>query len=303
MKLSAAILGVAAAQYESWNYQNDYNLGDASGKVGHAISGVVGGHMGNKRFCATTVDTTHFFRWDFSANGYHSQRNTVECVGEELYCTIEERAHFGQVIGIRAGCAQMMNHPQVASVLPFTVVEEKRHDNQEAARGTVFSNAGTAVNIYYGIGGCLALPAQNGDERSNHHTDFAVNLKNNYFSKESSNGYGNNQCLRFLSGTETGDLLPFGVSVCRVCCLASDQADTVCNAPTATEFLTFDATLFVCTGNQCYKELYPNYSMVTQANQYNTIKNVFVTKCDGATCAPTYAQGGSAAIPMVAGGR
>ena len=33
MKLSAAILGVAAAQYESWNYQNDYNLGDASGKV------------------------------------------------------------------------------------------------------------------------------------------------------------------------------------------------------------------------------------------------------------------------------
>merc|ERR1712176_431113 len=58
------------------------------------------------------------FNWTSNSTGgyFKDGRNVVECVGEELYCFIEERAQFGQIIGITAGCEQMMNHPAVAIV-------------------------------------------------------------------------------------------------------------------------------------------------------------------------------------------
>ena len=68
------------------------------------------------------------------------------------------------------------------------------------------------VNIYYGIGGCLALPAQNGVNVDS--ATFASSLKLNYH-LPSNSGYGQNQCLRFATIDGHVELLPFGVSVCR----------------------------------------------------------------------------------------
>ena len=91
----------------------------------------------------------------------------------------------------------MMNHPQVATVAPITLSpENKNHYNQEAGRGNTFSNGGGSVTIFYGIGGCLALPAQNGPD--NFASNFRDNMELNYF-MGTHGGYGQNQCLRFQS--------------------------------------------------------------------------------------------------------
>ena len=85
------------------------------------------GHGGNRRFCHTTGHQRAIWQWSSSANGgyFNEGRNRMECIGEELYCFIEERAQFGQIIAITAGCEQMMNHPQVMNLIIEPVVNLK----------------------------------------------------------------------------------------------------------------------------------------------------------------------------------
>lgn len=335
MKLSAVLLAVVAAQDgdDRWSFY-DYSIPN-DGRVGHAVSGVgmatMGGHEGNRRYCHSTMDTLKIHRWDASMNGYFAHFNPVECIGEELFCSIEERAHFGQVIGIRAGCAQMMNHPQVPTALSTAVLTElKNHYNQEAARGASFNQGGTAIEIFYGIGGCLALPAQNGYDTSS--LSFSSSMKENYF-MGTSGGYGQNQCLRQQRLVGMAQLLPFGVSVCRTCCVASgsyyDSSDGPCNfwpygvtggngaLPTiqASDFDCAMADTTACafdtqagtasTCQICHREMYPNFSMYMQPD-YSTSMNVFehsesgLPFCNSSSgspaCYPAFVYGGSQQI-------
>merc|ERR1712174_66560 len=127
-----------------------------------------GGHGGNKRYCHTTGHGQLVYNWTSNSNGgyFANGRNIVQCIGEELYCFIEERAQFGQIIGISAGCEQMMNHPSVTIQDQQTgsnINAVKNNYNQEAARGgTTFHG----LNSFYGIGGCLSMPAQNGHQHT-----------------------------------------------------------------------------------------------------------------------------------------
>jgi len=333
MKLSALLVAVVAAEDDRWSFY-DYSI-PADGKVGHASSGLgtadMGGHEGNRRYCHSTLDTKKIYRWDMSMHGYFGHFNAVECLGEELFCTIEERAHFGQITGIRAGCAQMMNHPQVSTAEPITVVgqeELKNHYNQEAARGQTFNQGGTGIDIFYGVGGCLALPAQNGYDT--HHADFRGNLVNNYFSG-TNGGYGQNQCLRFQMGDAKAQLLPFGVSVCRACCLATAAFYDINNAvsvhgpcnffPIGTGGVPallaadFGCTLSAgtaCTSvgtgtdcDVCTKEMFPNFSMYMQPTYggTTTYSNLFQNGqtpngqfCTASLCVPESVWSGSQPI-------
>lgn len=340
MKLSAILLGVVAAQEgdDRWSFY-DYHI-PAGGKVGHAVSGIGtaghGGHEGNRRYCHSTLDTVHIYRWDVTMNGYFAHFNPVECLGEELFCHIEERAHFGQIIGIRAGCAQMMNHPQVSTAASVTVSPElKNHYNQEAARGATFQQGTNGpVTIFYGIGGCLALPAQNGYDT--YHTDFQSSMEANYF-MGTHGGYGMNQCLRQQRFSAKTPLLPFGVSVCRACCLADNDyfstnggnAQGPCNfwpfgngagKPIITDAMfdcsledgttacPFDSTTTnASTCRICRKEMFPNFSMFLQPD-YDVYTNLFqidqgsAAFCDmSSTCTPEFVYGGSQ--PIAGGGR
>merc|ERR1712156_112829 len=212
------------------------------------------GHGGNRRYCHTTRNNRAVYNWTSHAyGGYFAEgRNFMECVGEELYCFIEERAHFGQVIGITAGCEQMMNHPSVTITDQQAVVGsyDQRNNvhnnfNRESARGGENMHEYTT---FYGIGGCLAMPAQNGhqavqDRRNNDGSDHRITASDitsrigtdsaewttskyqNYY-RFFHGGYGQNQCLRFnkvgvgRTVYAPANLLPFGVSVCRACCIA-----------------------------------------------------------------------------------
>jgi hypothetical protein len=260
------------------------------------------GHAGNRRYCHTTRNNRAVYNWTSHAyGGYFAEgRNFMECMGEELYCFIEERAHYGQIIGITAGCEQMMNHPSVtiqdqqalisASYTQINAI--KNNYNQEAARGGANRHG---FFTYYGLGGCLAMPAQNGHhlindrarpdargiypdtggEQTNElrHPEYhrqGVDSSSwrsykwlNYY-RNFHGGYGQNQCLRFPKqrlndndaatvdvGTicangnavnqcqarvnpshiynSPGNLLPFGVSVCRACCVAEFAQDHLFN--------------------------------------------------------------------------
>lgn len=320
MKLSLGFLALTAAQDASkddgsdrWGYY-DYHI-PYDGKIGHAVSGHKGGHEGNRRYCHATLDTQKIYRWDASIYGYFGHFNPVECVGEELFCHIEERAHFGQVIGIRAGCAQMMNHPQVSTAAPITLKPElKNHYNQEAARGATFQQTTNPVSIYYGIGGCLALPAQNGYDT--YHADWQAAMEKNYF-LGTHGGYGQNQCLRFHRNDQKADLLPFGVSVCRACCVATNDyfsnsgsnngnANGPCNFwrygsgslpnidDSGSDFECYKADLSACkiseeTCKLCHKQMFPDFSMYYQP-YFDTYHNLFKNFCpdDPAKCTPEY---------------
>merc|ERR1712242_691187 len=165
--------------------------------------------------------------WTNNALGgyFKDGRNVVECVGEELYCFIEERAQFGQIIGITAGCEQMMNHPAVAIANQQTGVyinAVKNNYNQEAARGGTNFHG---LKSFYGIGGCLSMPAQNGheyvaqaspaQETGTDSANWTTSKWNNYY-RFFHGGFGQNQCLRFpkMNGStrvdSPGTLLPFG---------------------------------------------------------------------------------------------
>jgi len=270
-------------------------------------------------------------------NGYFAHFNPVECLGEELFCHIEERAQFGQIIGIRAGCAQMMNHPQVSTAAPITLFPDlKPHYNQEAARGAIFQQTTGDVAIYYGIGGCLALPAQNGYDM--HHADFRSSLMVNYY-MGSHGGYGMNQCLRFQAFSAKANLAPFGVSVCRTCCLAhNDYYDSFglstnggnvngpCNfwpygasgvpAINAGDFdcfmadgssCQFDSAAGVASNCQiCHREMFPNFSMYLQPD-YDVYSNLFeidqggAAFCGSGVCTPEEIYTGTQ--PIAGGGR
>ena len=127
------------------------------------------GHGGNRRYCHTTRNNRAVYNWtSHKYGGYFAEgRNFMECMGEELYCFIEERAHYGQIIGITAGCEQMMNHPSVTIQDQQALISDaytqinaiKNNYNQEAARGGANRHG---FFTFYGLGGCLAMPAQNG---------------------------------------------------------------------------------------------------------------------------------------------
>ncbi|CAG5079005.1 Oidioi.mRNA.OKI2018_I69.PAR.g9144.t1.cds [Oikopleura dioica] len=178
--------------------------------------------QGNGKFCHSTADKL-IYRWDRSKYGYFSYYNRVECVGEEFYCFIEERAHFGQVYGIKAGCAQMMNHPQVKRP---TTPALQQWNNREAGRGRGFKNSGDSdtLNVFYGVGGCMAMSAQNQQD----HLDSSVDTFNNNNYHKQFDWY-QAQCLRLETNADNSkqkDLLPFGVSVCRACCIAGADVET-----------------------------------------------------------------------------
>merc|ERR1712227_712861 len=194
------------------------------------------GHAGNRRFCHTTRNNRAVYNWTSHAyGGYFAEgRNFMECMGEELYCFIEERAHYGQIIGITAGCEQMMNHPSVTIQDQQALISSsytqinaiKNNYNQEAARGGANRHG---FFTYYGLGGCLAMPAQNGHHLINdrarpnarggtwpdasglqtnelRHPEYhrqGVDSSSwrsykwlNYY-RNFHGGYGQNQCLRF----------------------------------------------------------------------------------------------------------
>merc|ERR1712156_1009024 len=336
------------------------------------------GHGGNRRYCHTTRNNRAVYNWTSHAyGGYFAEgRNFMECMGEELYCFIEERAHYGQIIGITAGCEQMMNHPSVTIQDQQALISDsytqinaiKNNYNQEAARGGANRHG---FFTYYGLGGCLAMPAQNGHHmiaprqrgpattlggtaqtsQRYHPNGYRVGVDSdswraykwtNYY-RNFHGGYGQNQCLRFpkqrlksdpasssdivdptslsscgttddvddditgtpnttdnntTDGTSTsqsscfervssnkiynspGQLLPFGVSVCRACCVAEfaqedaftssgvvsgSYATMLCNYPPDT-----DANIEKQTNEQ-FEELIPRFDMAGAAfNAFQT---------------------------------
>merc|ERR1711990_539059 len=270
----------------------------SSGEFADATRYLRYGHGGNRRYCHTTRNNRAVYNWTSHAyGGYFAEgRNFMECMGEELYCFIEKRAHYGQIIGITAGCEQTMNHPSVTIQdqqaligTGYTQINAiKNNYNQEAARGGANRHG---FFTYYGLGGCLAMPAQNGHHlisdraRPNargtfpdaggsglqtnelRHPEYhrqGVDSSSwrsykwlNYY-RNFHGGYGQNQCLRFpkqrlndgavntiATGTvcdattckyrvneshiynSPGNLLPFGVSVCRACCVAEFSQDAL----------------------------------------------------------------------------
>jgi len=220
MKFSAALFVVAAAQTDGddrgYYFQDYYNTNTYAGKTGQNVDyNKYGLANGNRRYCHATRKDQQIRHWDVSINGYFADNNyyPVECFGHDMFCYIEERAQFGQVVNIQAGCAQMMNHPATDEVNTDDLVSQiyKLYYNKEAARGD-------EVSFYYGIGGCLALPAQNGyDSRA---ADFKQNLiKNRWMGLHG--GFGLNQCLRFHEKDGPKAKLRLGTSVCRACCLAT----------------------------------------------------------------------------------
>jgi hypothetical protein len=370
---------------QAWQYNA------TNGPMRETLRYLAYGHGGNRRYCHTTRHNRAVYNWtSHKFGGYFAEgRNFMECMGEELYCFIEERAHYGQIIGITAGCEQMMNHPSVTiqdqqQLISNTYTQInaiKNNYNQEAARGGANRHG---FFTYYGLGGCLAMPAQNGhhytfdrlrppvrgavgddqgQERelistSNHRigVDSAswrsykwLNYYRNYHG-----GYGQNQCLRFpkqrlddnhiktadvlldkalvdhagacktgssapvagdydqttcvggtcngggcsagtcagcgfrvkdtVTYTSPGSLLPFGVSVCRACCvaefstikpetftsdaygeLAAGAVSMLCNYPPDTDSVVYNNT------NDQFEELVPRFDMAGAAfNAFQT---------------------------------
>jgi len=377
------------------------------------------GHAGNRRFCHTTRNNRAVYNWTSHAyGGYFAEgRNFMECMGEELYCFIEERAHYGQIIGITAGCEQMMNHPSVTIQDQQALIADdytqinaiKNNYNQEAARGGANRHG---FFTYYGLGGCLAMPAQNGhhlvkdrirpNARGGAWPDATGVQTNelrspdlhrqgvdapawrsykwlNYY-RNFHGGYGQNQCLRYpkqrlqdavadgdtidpgvvsscatfstsnidgcyddtadgcgkrikstFTYTSPGSLLPFGVSVCRACCVAqfysydhtnndftdvSNNGDVfvnynglggaqemLCNYPPDSDTVVEDMT------NEQFEELIPRFDMAGPAynafqvpNQINKVmmddrdNNLFV---HGSWCSEAGPARGCARIPFV----
>jgi hypothetical protein len=346
-----------------------FHLG-SSGIYRDSLRYLAYGHAGNRRYCHTTRHNRAVYNWtSHQYGGYFAEgRNIMECMGEELYCFIEERAHYGQIIGITAGCEQMMNHPSVTIQDQQALITDtytqinaiKNNYNQEAARGGANRHG---FFTYYGLGGCLAMPAQNGAHytydrlrppprgvgdgerdllwpalhRVGVDSDAWQSYKWMNYYRNYHGGYGQNQCLRFpkqrlddtiatdtptspldpatvtpcktsaLTGAEAegtdcakriadtfnytspGSLLPFGVSVCRACCVAqfsftgkftstngvvddtgidenyfTRATDLLCNYPPDA-----DATIKSMTDDQ-FEELIPRFDMAGAA--YNAFQ-------------------------------
>lgn len=309
MKFSAALVVVAAAQTDGddrgYYFQDYYNTNAYAGKTGQDVDyNKYGLANGNRRYCHATRKDQQIRSWDVALNGYFNFNNyyPVECFGHDMFCYIEERAQFGQIVNIQAGCAQMMNHPHSTEVNEDDLVSQiyKLYYNKEAARGD-------EVQFYYGIGGCLALPAQNGyDSRSgvddNDAKSFKKNLKDNRW-MGLHGGFGLNQCLRFHDKDGPKAKLRLGTSVCRACCLATphyyaDETDMsateieknyMCNhlpykaaspadhgVPKIPSDDTNDTPTFDCEtgGAWCKKEITPNFGQYSVPN-YKLYYNLF----------------------------
>ena len=345
---------------------NDSQAGHlhAAGEFADTVRYLRYGHGGNRRYCHTTRNNRAVYNWtSHKYGGYFGEgRNFMECMGEELYCFIEERAHYGQIIGITAGCEQMMNHPSVTiqdqqaliSTSYTQINAIKNNYNQEAARGGANRHG---FFTYYGLGGCLAMPAQNGHHMVNdrlrppargswpeaagtqtselrapayHRQGVDSESWRSYkwlnYYRNFHGGYGQNQCLRFpkqrlqetVSADSTagnrvtvgdhtntctantdgssnitnggcqarvanthiynspGNLLPFGVSVCRACCVAEFAIDAsfdatstagstmLCNYPPDID------TNIVSQTDEQFEELIPRFDMAGAA--YNAFQ-------------------------------
>ncbi|CBY12703.1 unnamed protein product [Oikopleura dioica] len=313
MRLAAIFAAPALGQwsdYAIFNQAPSYS----GAKFGSTYTSVESSKQtGNGKFCHSTQDKL-IYRWDRSKYGYFQDYERVKCVGEEFYCFIEERAHFGQVIGIKAGCAQMASHPQVKRPTAYQVVQAGQWNNREPGRGRSFTNSGDSdpVDVFYGVGGCMAMPAQNQPS----HLDSTVNTfnENNYHPQHNSHQA---QCLRLHVKSGQKNLLPFGVSVCRACCIAGTDEETnygtdggddeaPCNflpfangssapaIPPASGSGGFDctndaarATDSAADGSDatwCAKELVPKLEMVTYSSTAPV--NLFSNSCAASPCTP-----------------
>lgn len=305
MRLAAIFAGPALGQFYD-NYQ-DFNAApsNSGAKFGSTYTAAeTSKQTGNGKFCHSTQDKL-IHRWDRSMYGYFNDYELVKCVGEEFYCFIEERAHFGQVYGIKAGCAQMASHPQVKRPVAYQSLPAGQWNNREPGRGRSFTNSGdaTATNVFYGVGGCMAMPAQNQPS----HLDSTVNTfnVNNYHPQHNSHQA---QCLRLHTKGTQKNLLPFGVSVCRACCLAgtADETDYGADDEAPCNFLPYTdgsfgpeippasgATSFDCTkdltratasavdgsdATWCAKELVPRLEMITYNSDGSPV-NLFSNGC------------------------
>jgi hypothetical protein len=316
MRLAAIFAAPALGQfYDSYDLFNNGAPSNNGAKFGSTYTATESAKQtGNGKFCHSTQDKL-IYRWDRSIYGYFNDFELVKCVGEEFYCFIEERAHFGQVYGIKAGCAQMASHPQVRRPVAYQALQAGQWNNREPGRGRDFKNSAdsSAVNVYYGVGGCMAMPAQNQPS----HLDSTVNTfnVNNYHPQHNSHQA---QCLRLHTKGSQKNLLPFGVSVCRACCIAGTAAETDYGADgeAPCNFLPFTdgsgnpeippasgnlpaAPSFGCTkdlaratasatdgsdATWCVKELVPKLEMVTYSSEAPV--NLFSNGCTASLCTP-----------------
>ena len=152
----------------------------------------------------------------------------------------------------------------------------------------------------------MAMPAQNQPD----HLDGSVNTFNsNNFRQNSSLRQA--QCLRLQINDTQKNLLPFGVSVCRACCLAGTDSETDYSADTKApcNFLPFSASAGVpalpsydefdchtdiertnaCTSDTnchwCEKELVPRLEMISYDSD-GTPVNLFSNNCESTPCTP-----------------
>jgi hypothetical protein len=289
-----------------------------------------------RRYCHTTGHNRLIYQWNSNQQGgyFYEGRNIMECLGDELYCFIEERAQFGQVLSITAGCEQMAQHPMVNPRDQGRLISESYSqlsqvhawNNQEPARGNA---EGYNVRTFYGLGGCLSVAAQNGQKAFETDGDklvgtdsvaFDQSKENNFFRfgnrwangpthPDHKNNFGLNQCLRFPTSRDPalaapGNLLPFGVSVCRACCVAEfsdiDPAvapdtfkDNICNYPPDFDTHIADQTDDP-SGNH---ELIPRFDMAWAAlNEYAHMdvarpNNLFIHGGYTDTCGPGKGRG------------
>ena len=146
------LVGVVCAQYEAYDYGfgSDYDYADLQ-KFGSMVpntppeSHTPYGHGRNRRYCHTTGHNRMIYRWNSSQQGgyFYEGRNIMECLGDELYCFIEERAQFGQVLSITAGCEKM-------------------------------------TQSSYGLGGCVSVAAQHGQKAFDQSKVCFFNRKRSY---------------------------------------------------------------------------------------------------------------------------
>jgi hypothetical protein len=191
MKLFGTLLGLASAQY-GYDY---YSIGGGDGRIvsddaGHGTGGLY--PDGNGKGCHGTKHKI-YNTW----MAYNGDSQPIKCRGLEYYCAVEERAQFGQITGINAGCKDHQNEYWVSS------------------------------NWYDHVSGCISNMAQNGEGALA--PAMVTWLKNKNWMGQ--HDWYQNQCKRVAHQTVPFALLPIGTSKCYVCCVATDYsaANAHCN--------------------------------------------------------------------------
>jgi len=199
MKLLSAVVALAAAQYDYYGFgNNDERIVSNDGAAANVPSGNPN-FEGNGKGCHGTKHHNSVFTWDSTANtGYFVTGGPIRCQGLEGYCAIEERAQFGQITGINAGCKDYQNADW---------------------RGSATHN--------HIVTGCVSNMAQNGVDALDASTTAHFLAVNGDWT--GLHDWYQNQCKRLTMNA--GALLTIGTSKCYVCCEAGtySASDDHCN--------------------------------------------------------------------------